>query len=165
MGAAAVLAAAGLAIFTPAGPWQPLSVLLGALAVVAVAIGVVTGGQGWLAGAVVILLARVGVHGLADDLTPGLAPTAFALVLIVELAAVSLEIRIVPRRVSLAVVRSVVLAAGAAVGVEVVLLSGLVGEGGGNQLWALAAAGLVGLMVVAVGRGYVANRIGPPQSR
>lgn len=160
MGAAAVVAAAGLAMFTPAGPWQPLSVLLGALAVVGVAVGVVTGRQAWLAGAVVLLVARVGVHGLADDLTPGLAATAFALVLMVELAAVSLEIRTVPRRVALAVVRSVILAAGAAVGVEVVLLSGLVGAGDGYQLWALAAAGLVGLMVVAVGRTYAANRDG-----
>lgn len=164
-GAAAVLAAAGLAMFTPAGPWQPLSVLLGSLAVVAVAVGVVTGRLGWPAGAVVLLLARVGVHGLADDLTPGLAATAFGLVLMVELSAVSLEIRVVPRRVLLAVVRSVVLAAGAAVGVEVILLSGLVGDGDGYQLWALAAAGLVGLMVVAVGRGYMANRDRAAQSR
>lgn len=165
VGAAAVVAATGLVMFTPHGPWQPLSVLLGALAVVAVAIGVVSGRPGWLAGAVVILLVRVGVHGLAGELTPGLAPTAFGLVLMVELAAVSLEIRVMPRRVSLAVVRSVILAAGAAVGVEVVLLSGLVGDGDGNQLWGLAAAGLVGLMVVAVGRGYVASRDGISQSR
>lgn len=160
VGAAAVVAAAGLAILTPVGPWQPLSVLLGSLAVAAVAIGVVTGRPGWLAGAVVLFLARVGVHGLADDLTPGLAATAFGLVLMVELAGVSLELRVIPRRIVLAVARSVIVAAGAAVGVEAVLLSGLVGDGTGNQLWGLAAAGLVGLMVVAVARTHAANRKG-----
>jgi len=165
VGTAAIVATAGLAMFTPSGPWQPLSVLLGALAVAAVAIGVVMGRPGWLAGAVVLLLARVGVHGLADDLTPGLAATAFGLVLLVELAVLSLEVRVIPRQVSLAVVRSVILAVGAAVGVEVVLLSGLVGDGDGNQLWGLAAAGLVGLMVVAVSRSYAANRDGTSQSR
>lgn len=109
---------------------------------------------GWVAGAAALLVVRAGIHGLAGDPSPALPVTAFLLVLVVELAALSLEARMIPLRALPAAVKAVALASVAALLVAAAQGSGLVGPGESAHVWALAAAGVVGLAVTALTRQY-----------
>lgn len=112
-GAGAIGAAVVLAAFTPAGPWQPVSVFLGWAAVVAVLVSVGVGKPAGLAAGSVLFVIRAGVHGLAGDRTPGLVLTGVLLALMVELAAVSFDLRVMPLSPLRAAARAAAVAVGA----------------------------------------------------
>lgn len=151
-----MVAASVMAALTPTGPWQPLSVILGWLAVALIVVGVVGGFPSWLAAGVAVLVVRTGVHGLAGDPAPGLALAALLLTLMLELAALSMELRLIPVRAWLGIVRAAVVALVAALGVAGVMAL-MEHVAGGNHLAALAAAGVVGLLVVGLGRAVPAG--------
>lgn len=83
---AAVALGLGLAWHVPTGPWQPASLILGGLALVVLVLGLVTGSVGAVAGATVVFLIRVGIHGLAGDRGPGLVMTTVLILAMIELA-------------------------------------------------------------------------------
>lgn len=92
-GVAAVVTAVAAALVTPAGPWQPLSVILGWVVVLGVVATVIWGPPSGLGVAVVAWLARVGVHGQADTGTAMLVGSTAALILMVELTSLSTSSR------------------------------------------------------------------------
>lgn len=139
--AAAVLAVA-LATFTPAGPWQPASVLLGWVAVVAVVLSLASGYTWGLGAGVVLLVVRTGIHGLAGDPTPGLAIATALILAVSEFGSASFEARTTPLDLATVVARTVVVASGGAVMVAIVdyAIQGPTVRGTGVHLAALGTA-------------------------
>lgn len=154
--AAAILAAAALALATPTGPWQPASVILGWMAVLAVATGVLAGIPTAVAVATALLLLRLGVHGLAGDRTPGLVLSAVLLLAIVELASASFEARMMPLLMRWVLLRLAVLAA-FTVGVVGLTAPAAGSTSGPTQLVALVSAFLGAVSVVWVWRRMAAS--------
>ena len=128
------------ATFTVDGPWEPISMMLGWLVPMLLAIGLVLGRPGGVAAAAATYVVRIGVHGIAGDRTPGLAVSALLLVAMIELAAVSWDSRRMPIPLDGALARTVLLAAGAGLAV------GLVAVGEPRALGSGAAPAVIGLM-------------------
>lgn len=138
IGFAAVAVLAVPAAVTPDGPWQPVAVAMGWVATAVLAAGVVFGRPAVIALAVALGVLRTGVLGLAGDRSPGLAVSAFLLVLSLELASLSLEMRTLPVDQVSALARA--LAVAAVTGV----VTGIAG-------WILAAPNFAGPGLLVVG--------------
>lgn len=152
-GLCALLAAVGLALFEPAGPWQPISALLGATVVLSVALALLTGRATGLAAGAALTCVRVGIHGVAGDRTPGLVASAFLVVLMVEMGADSIESRHVPMATTSTLLRSAMTAAAAAAAVGVLSLVTAVDVGGSTRLLVgFGAAVAVAALVLGVAR-------------
>lgn len=148
--AAALGVAAVLAFYTPSGPWQPVSVILGWSAVVLVAVSLLTGYTWGLAAGAVVLVARTGIGGLAGDQRPGLAVATALILAMIELGGASLEARRIPLDASTVAVRTVAVAGGGGlmVGLASRLIAGATVRGPGGHLVGLAAAFLAGSAIV-----------------
>jgi hypothetical protein len=138
------------ATFIVDGPWQPISVVSGWLAVLFLVASVVWGRPVGLMVAAALQVARVGVHGIAGERTPGLVVSAVLLVAMVELAAASFEARQMPLPFDTALARSILLAAvaGLAVGLVAVGVRSTPVTGAGAAIIGLVAAlSAAGLLV------------------
>lgn len=152
MAAVAMAAAVVLAAATPPGPWQPLSVLAGWLGVVLLAGGLVIGLPAACATAVVLMLGRLAVQGLAGDPTPGPAVSAGLIVAMIEATAMSVEASDTPYRLVWGLLRVLSLAVGAAATVTMVQVTGLTDPGAAGPVLGLAAALVLALVVTVAGR-------------
>ena len=152
-GLCALLAAVILALFEPTGPWQPISALLAWTVVLSVALALLAGRATGLAVAASLTCARLGIHGVAGNRTPGLVASAFLLILLVETGADSIESRRVPMAAPSALLRSTMTAAAGAGMVGVLsLVTAVEVAGSARFLVGLAAAVLMaGLMFWLVG--------------
>lgn len=130
------------ATFIVDGPWQPISMVSGWLVVGFVGVSVVWGRPAGLAVAAALHVARVGIHGIAGDRTPGLVFSAVLLVAMVELATASFEARQMPLPLDTALARSILLAAfaGLAVGLVAVAVRSTPVTGAGGAIIGLVAA-------------------------
>lgn len=152
--AAAVSLSAVLASYTPSGPWQPVSVILGWSAVVLLAASLLTGYPWGLAAAAVVLVARTGIHGLAGGAGLSLTITAALILAVIEFGGASLEGRSVPGDLAAVAVRTVAIAAGGGLGVGLMsgAIAGAAPRGIGVHLVGLAAAFVVGTLVLGLHR-------------
>lgn len=150
-GLCALLAAVGLALFEPGGPWQPLSVLLGWAVVLAVVVSLLTARATGLAVGASLTCVRLGIHGVAGNRTPGLVASAFLLILAVEMGADSIESRRVPIGAAGALLRSTMIAAaGGGLAGLLSLVTGVEVGGSVRFFVGLAAAVLVAVIVLGL---------------
>lgn len=156
--AGAVGAGVVAATFVVDGPWQPISMVSGWLVVGFLVVSVVWGRPVGLVMAAALHVARVGVHGIAGERTPGLVISAVLLVAMVELAAASFEARQMPLPFDTALARSILFAAAAGLAV------GLVAVGVRSTPVAGPGAAIVGLVAALSAAGlliWLARPSGP----
>jgi hypothetical protein len=152
-GLGAILAAVGLALFEPAGPWQPIGALLAWVVVLSVALALLTGRATGLAVGASLTCIRLGIHGVAGDRTPGLVASAFLLIVLVEMGADSIESRRLPMATTGALLRSTMAAAAGAGVVGVLSVVSAVEVGGPARfVVGLAAAVAVGSVALFLAR-------------
>lgn len=158
----AFLAAVGLALFEPVGPWQPISGLLGAAVVLSVALALLTGRATGLAVGAALTCIRLGIHGVAGDRAPGLVASAFLLVVLVEMGADSIESRHVPMGAAGTLWRSAMTAAAAAAAVGLLsLVTAVEVAGSARFLIGLGAAVAVAASVLWLAGAAATSPTGP----
>lgn len=120
------------------GPWQPASVVLGAIAI-PVMIYALLAGSGVAVGVVAgIEVVRIGVQAISGNPRPGPVASVVMLVAMVESASASIEVRVMPVDPKAASVRVMVVSAVA--GVAVALVLGSVRVTAVGDVWAPVVA-------------------------
>lgn len=137
--AVGALAATTLSAFlVVTGPWQPASVVLGAVAIVVMGYAVFAGSTGAVGLVVGIEVVRLGIQAISGDPRPGAVVAVMLLVLMVELAGLSFDARTMPTELARSLARIGLLVVAAGLGTALVL-------------WSVRLPDLVGVAVPVVG--------------
>lgn len=144
----------GLALLPVVGPWQPASVITGWMAAALVVWGTVAGRAWAVSTASVLLVVRVGVHGVAGGGLGELVTAALFLYLVIEGASASFEARQMPTRWDRELSRVLLVAGGAAavVGLLALAIAGVSAGGRVSQIVGLGLAFAVGTLLLWIQR-------------